>query len=174
MQGDNVRGWNVVKTGQGESLDIALLRPAKDREELTLRLWRAGGGAGSANRRPTGHWRSQWHTVGQGDSPIFADAKTGTAPAAQFDVPAIGVPEAVLHTGGLTIRRSGLLDVRTLSAAGLARADIPPDAAVDGRRVGSDGPAAVRVVPLRGRAFRAAAGGRAGGGQGSRRPSRRS
>ena len=37
----------------------------------------------------------------------------------------------MLHTGGLTVRRSRLLDVRTLdSAAGLARADIPADAAV--------------------------------------------
>ena len=43
VQGDNVRGWNIAKTAQGETLDIGLLRPAKDREELTLRLWRAGG-----------------------------------------------------------------------------------------------------------------------------------
>jgi hypothetical protein len=130
VQGDNVRGWNIEKTAQGDRLDISLLRPAKDREAFTLRLWRAAG---------------------KGDSPIFAGAKIGTVPAkigtvpakigtvpakigavfplTRFDVPAIAVPEAVLHTGQLTIRRSGLLDLRTLESAGLSRTDVPPEVA---------------------------------------------
>ena len=91
VQGDNVRGWNVVKTGQGESLDIALLRPAKDREELTLRLWRAGGWRWLSEPQTDGtlakpvdttrHWRSQWHTGRRkGTVPVSLTRKRGQPP----------------------------------------------------------------------------------------------
>ena len=94
------------KTGQGESLEVDLLRAAKDHEEFTLRLWRAG-------RRQQGQ-------------PIVV-AKIGTVPSGSTCRP-IAVPEAVMHTGQLTIRRSGLLELRTLESAGLSRG-LPADAA---------------------------------------------
>ena len=39
-------------------------------------------------------------------------------------MPAVGVPDAVRHTGKFTIRRSPLLDVRTAAASGVRRTDL--------------------------------------------------
>jgi hypothetical protein len=47
----------------------------------------------------------------------------------EFRAPVVSVADAALHHGRLTIRRSGVLDVRTASVAGLTRTDVPMDAA---------------------------------------------
>jgi hypothetical protein len=46
---------------------------------------------------------------------------------AEFDAPLIGVTGAVRHSGRLVIRRSPLLDLKTVSTSGVTRADLPPD-----------------------------------------------
>ena len=42
VEGNNVRGWEIRKTDNGQTVEIELLQAAKDREQFTLRLWRAG------------------------------------------------------------------------------------------------------------------------------------
>ena len=42
VEGNNVRGWEIRKTDRGQSVEVALLQPAKDYERFTLRLWRGG------------------------------------------------------------------------------------------------------------------------------------
>jgi len=46
----------------------------------------------------------------------------------QFDVPTVAVPDAALHNGQLTIRRSPLLELQTLDHSGATRTDWPQDA----------------------------------------------
>jgi hypothetical protein len=110
VEGANVRGWQIRKTDQGQTVEISLLQAAKDNEQLTLHLWRAA-------------------TVGRG-------------PLAQFDVPLVALRDAALHTGQLTIRRSPLLELRTLSRSGVTRTDLPSDAA--GLVAGKESPLGIR------------------------------
>ena len=51
------------------------------------------------------------------------DSVTGGA-ASEIETPMVRVPEAVRHTGNLTIRRSPFLDIRVLEAAGVTRTDL--------------------------------------------------
>jgi hypothetical protein len=96
VEGNNVRGWEQGRTTAKPTVEVTLLQPAKDYEQFTLRLLRAGA-------------------VGQKD-------------LAQFDVPQVTIADAALHTGQLTIRRSPLLELRTLDRSGVTRTDLPPDA----------------------------------------------
>ena len=42
VEGNNVRGWEIRKTDQGQKVEITLLQAAKDHEQFTLHLWRSG------------------------------------------------------------------------------------------------------------------------------------
>ncbi len=45
VTGSNVRGWEVRKAneaGKDRTVDVSLLKPAKDREQVALHLWRSG------------------------------------------------------------------------------------------------------------------------------------
>ena len=82
-------------------------------------------------------------------------ARSGRANWPQFDVPLVVVADAALHNGQLTIRRSPLLELRTLDRAGVTRTDLPAEAAVGGRgrrRREPAGHPAVRGLQLRRRA----------------------
>ena len=94
-----------------------------------------------------------------------ARRRGGPKGLAEFDVPLVTVPDAALHTGQLTIRRSPLLELRTLDA----RASRGPTcqrrcpAKRRGRRRREPaGHPAVRGLHLRRGAVYGAAGGRAG------------
>ena len=52
------------------------------------------------------------------DSPVPGGAR-------EVDVPALVIPDAIRHTGRVTLRRSALLDVRTLAAEGVRRVELP-------------------------------------------------
>ena len=97
VEGNNVRGWEIRKRGQGEEVEVSLLQVAKDHEQLKLVLWRAG--------------------------PV------GSSRLAEFDVPLVSLQGAALHNGQLTIRRSPLIELRTLTRSGATRTDLPKDAA---------------------------------------------
>jgi hypothetical protein len=71
--------------------------------------------------------------------------------AGEFDVPLIGVTGAVRHSGELVIRRSPLLDLRTVSTNAVTRADLPvarPPSAVRNAQVGAPGPQPADESPL--------------------------
>jgi hypothetical protein len=71
--------------------------------------------------------------------------------AGEFDVPLIGVTGAVRHSGELVIRRSPLLDLRTVSTNAVTRADLPvarPPSAVRNTQVGAPGPQPADESPL--------------------------
>ncbi len=53
----------------------------------------------------------------------------------EFAVPLLQLSQAALHTGQILIRRSPLLDLRTLDRAGMTRSDIPHDLA---KQVGAE------------------------------------
>ena len=93
VEGSNVRGWELRKTAAGQSVEVSLLQPAKDFEQFTLRLWRAGA-------------------VGRGE-------------LMKFDTPLVTVPDAALHTGQITLRRSPLVELRTADRRGVTRTDLP-------------------------------------------------
>ena len=100
VDGPNVRGWQLkAKVGneKQQTIEVELLQAAKDQEELTVALWRAGA--------------------------------AGEEQLKDFAVPVVSVPDAALHSGEITIRRSPLLDVRTLERTGVTRTDLSNDAA---------------------------------------------
>ncbi|MFZ1935523.1 MAG: DUF1559 domain-containing protein [Thermoguttaceae bacterium] len=56
---------------------------------------------------------------------LWRSGPVGQKGMAQFDVPQVSVSDAALHTGQLTIRRSPLLELRTLDRSGVTRTDLP-------------------------------------------------
>ncbi len=112
VEGTNVRGWEVGQEEGLQTLDVTLLKAAKDSEGFTVHLWRAA-------------------PVGQGDF-------------AQFDVPVITVPDAALHNGRLIIRRSPLLDLRTVDQSGAMRTDLSGDAGQAPGAGGEESPLGIR------------------------------
>jgi len=108
VEGTNVRGWEVRKDGPRQSVEVTLLKTARDTESFTVHLGRRG--------------------------PV------GAKEFSEFDVPTVTVSGAALHQGQITVRRSPLLDLRTISTKGVSRADLGKDAA--------EGSADVRRSPL--------------------------
>ena len=101
VEGENVRGWELKEAGGRQTLEVALLKPAKESEALAVVLWR----------------------------PVSAAAK-GQGPSAapgEFDVPVVGVAGAIRQSGYLKISRSPLLDLRTVTTSGVTRADLRDD-----------------------------------------------
>ena len=97
VEGANVRGWEHAKTDGSQRLTVSLLKPAKAQETFTVTLWRQASEPGAP----------------------FAGKP--------FDVPFVGVDGALRHTGTLLVRRSPLMDVRTVSTDGVRRADLPDE-----------------------------------------------
>ncbi|MCR4411289.1 MAG: hypothetical protein NUV77_02555 [Thermoguttaceae bacterium] len=65
---------------------------------------------------------------------LWRAGQVGAGSLAEFDVPVVAVADAAMNQGQVTIRRSPLLDVRTVSRSGVTQAElagIPPSAAVD-------------------------------------------
>ncbi|MBU4399765.1 MAG: hypothetical protein KKE86_10575, partial [Planctomycetes bacterium] len=58
---------------------------------------------------------------------LWRGGQVGRGELARFDVPVITVADAALQSGRLTIRRSPLLEVRTLERSGVTRIDLPAD-----------------------------------------------
>jgi hypothetical protein len=69
---------------------------------------------------------------------LWQAGSTGQDKLTQFDVPWVSVTDAALHNGQLTIRRSPLLELRTLDRAGVTRTDLPGDTARSAGGVGSE------------------------------------
>lgn len=97
VQGGNVRGWETRQAGDGQTIEVGLLKTAKDAESFTVLL--------------------------------RLSAAIATGELGEFDVPVVAVPDAALHQGEVTIRRSLLLDVRATSASGVVRTDLSSSAA---------------------------------------------
>jgi hypothetical protein len=115
VEGSNVRGWEVKSSGGRREVEVMLLKRTRERESFTLTLSREGLRAASG-------------------------ATAGAAAAAgavEFDVPVVGVVGAIRHTGRLTIRRSPMLDLRTVAAEGVTRIDMPLEAQRGGARAAS-------------------------------------
>ncbi|MFO8012460.1 MAG: hypothetical protein R6X20_04045 [Phycisphaerae bacterium] len=96
VEGTNVRGWQRDEVGGRGRLTVSLLKPAKGQETFTVTLWRQ---------------------TAEGAAP------RGGEP---FDAPLVEVAGALRHTGLVVIRRSPLMDVRTVETDGVRRADLPP------------------------------------------------
>ena len=56
---------------------------------------------------------------------LWRGGPVGQKAMAEFDVPQVTISDAALHTGQLTIRRSPLLELRTLDRSGVTRTDLP-------------------------------------------------
>ncbi|HUU92278.1 MAG TPA: hypothetical protein VM238_13850, partial [Phycisphaerae bacterium] len=97
VEGTNVRGWELKAAGNGQEVTVTLLKRAKASEDFTITIWRQ------------------------------ADAGSSPVAAGEFDAPVVGVTGAQRHTGQLVIRRSPLLDLRTVTTTGVRRDDLPPD-----------------------------------------------
>ena len=67
---------------------------------------------------------------------LWREGAVGQGDLAEFETPMVRVEGAALHRGQLVIRRSPLLDVRTVSASGVTRCDLP-----DKIELGGDGAA---------------------------------
>ncbi len=96
VEGTNVRGWQREVVGGRGRLTVSLLKPAKGGETFTVTLWRQ---------------------TAEGAAP------RGGEP---FAAPLVEVEGALRHTGLLVLRRSPLMDVRTVETDGVRRADLPP------------------------------------------------
>jgi autotransporter-associated beta strand protein len=92
VAGGNVRGWEVRRGDKEQTVEVALLKTAKDSEQISLFLARSG--------------------------------RVGVAPLDVFAVPCVTVRDAALTSGLVTIRRSVLLDVRTVERSGVTRVDL--------------------------------------------------
>ena len=118
VAGSNVRGWEIRKggpAGKEQTVEVTLLKAAKDHEQIALHLWRGGA-------------------VGQGG-------------LTEFDVPLVQPSGAAQAAGQVTIRRSPLLDVRTVQHAGVTRIDLadaaggrPADGESSGHDAGDESP----------------------------------
>ena len=106
VEGQNVRGWELKPAAGRQTLEITLLKRTKTSEDLTITLWKQGGPVVPAPQR----------------------AVAKEPPAAEFSVPVVGVTGAQRHSGTLVIRRSPLLDLRTVTSSGVTRADLPGEA----------------------------------------------
>ncbi len=65
---------------------------------------------------------------------LWRAGQVGAGSLAEFEVPVVAVADAAMNQGQVTIRRSPLLDVRTVSRSGVTQSElagIPPNAAVD-------------------------------------------
>jgi len=107
VEGTNVRGWEIRREEKQQTVDVTLLKAAKDNERITLRLWRAG--------------------------------RVGEGPLAEFDSPQVSVADAALESGLLTVRRSPLLDVRTLGHRGVTRTEVASKPASPGSEAAAPG-----------------------------------
>ena len=58
---------------------------------------------------------------------LWRAGTAGRKELTRFDAPQVVVPDAALHTGQLTVRRSPLLDLRTTDRSGVSRTDLPTD-----------------------------------------------
>ena len=94
VAGGNVRGWEARRAAGKQTVEISLLKTAKDSEQISLFLARSG--------------------------------RVGAPPLDTFSVPFVTVSDAALASGQVTIRRSVLLDVRTVQRKGLTRIDLGP------------------------------------------------
>ena len=68
---------------------------------------------------------------------LWRGGQVGRGELARFDVPVVTVADAALQSGRLTIRRSPLLEVRTLERSGVTRIDLPTDKKPSGATAGS-------------------------------------
>ena len=121
MAGNNVRGWEVRRAQGEQTVEVSLLKTAKDSEQFNLFLSRSG-------------------SVGQ--TPLDA-----------FAAPMITVSDAALTSGQVTIRRSPLLDLRTLERSSSVTRVEPRPSARPERRTGYRGERA-RDPALRGLSLR--------------------
>jgi hypothetical protein len=108
VEGPNVRGWDLKQSGARQQVEVTLLKRTREKESFTLTLWRPGQRVAAATA------------------------------ATEFDVPAVGVVGAIRHTGRLTIRRSPMLDLRTVAAEGVTRIDLAAEARRDGTAAAAD------------------------------------
>jgi hypothetical protein len=69
---------------------------------------------------------------------LWRGGAVGQDKLAEFNLPLVGVTDAALHSGQLTIRRSPLLELRTLDRSGLSRTDLPAAAGASAGGVGGD------------------------------------
>jgi len=100
VEGTNVRGWQREDVEDGQRLTVTLLKPAKEREGFTVRFWR----------------QTAEGAVPGGGRPILA--------------PILAVEEAIRHTGTLAIRRSPLIDLRTVETESVRRTNLPAEKAL--------------------------------------------
>ncbi|MCX5654318.1 MAG: hypothetical protein NTY65_06695, partial [Planctomycetota bacterium] len=117
VEGSNVRGWELKPSSARQQVEVMLLKRTREKESFTLTLWRP-------SLRPAA-------------AGAPAEAAAAGSPV-EFDVPAVGVVGAIRHTGRLTIHRSPMLDLRTVAAEGVTRADL----ALEAKRGGAAAPAA--------------------------------
>jgi len=96
VEGTNVRGWQRGEAGDRRRLTVTLLKPAKGQETFSVTLWRQ---------------------TTEGSAPHGGEP---------FAAPLVEVTGALRHTGLVVIRRSPLMDVRTVQTRGVRRADLPP------------------------------------------------
>jgi len=115
VKGTNVRGWEAKPAGDRQAVTVTLLKPAKASEDFTVTIRRQADGGGS---------------------PVAGG---------EFVAPIVGVTGALRHTGQLVIRRSPLLDIRTVATSGVRRDDLPPEP----KRTGPGGEAVESPLGIR-------------------------
>ena len=71
---------------------------------------------------------------------LWRPGPIGDVNGQEIEIPVIDVPEALRHTGRVTIRRSPLLDLRTVSAKGVTRTDLAGSAAASALVTGDESP----------------------------------
>ncbi|MBE3070981.1 MAG: hypothetical protein IMZ66_12165, partial [Planctomycetes bacterium] len=109
VEGTNVRGWELKAAGDRQELTVTLLKRAKGSESFVVSIWRPTPAAAAA--------------------PAPAPAPAVAAPeATAFDAPILGATGALRHTGRLVIRRSPLIELRTVETTGVTRADMAAEA----------------------------------------------
>jgi len=105
VEGANVRGWEVKDVAAETGVPAGLLT-RRTLEVTLLKRTKA----------------TESFTV-----TLWRPGPVGAGALAEFDAPLVGVVGAIRHSGRLVIRRSPLLDVRTVSTSGVTRTDLPPE-----------------------------------------------
>ncbi|MFO7906615.1 MAG: hypothetical protein R6U98_28420 [Pirellulaceae bacterium] len=125
VEGSNVRGWDSSRDGDRTLLNVELLKAVKQQETITLHLSRRAslisrtrpGANGSAGRE------SDPRENGPRGAPAQPEDSSRDRYGTTFTTPVVSVPDAALHRGTVQIRRSPILELRTLDATGVSRTE---------------------------------------------------
>lgn len=130
VEGSNVRGWDRSREGDRTLLNVELLKAVKQQETIRLHLShrtsfisRTMSNVKTSDAQASQRGESNPGEDGADGAPLPPDDPNRERYETSFTTPVVSVPGAALHRGTVQIRRSPVLELRTIDATGVSRTD---------------------------------------------------